>query len=85
MHAASREGEDCSSSSEIGTGGEREMIFWCVSLERSDLSYIGTREGGERAAPGAEGNEGDETNRQQPKGAAFAFNLHYSKNFPSPK
>ena len=53
--------------------------------ERSDLPFIGAREGGERAAPGAEGTEGDETNRQQPKGAAFAFNLHYSKNFPSPE
>jgi hypothetical protein len=23
-------------------GGMRKMIFWCVSLERSDLSFIGT-------------------------------------------
>ena len=53
--------------------------------ERSDLPFIGAREGGERAAPGAEGTEGDKTNRQQPKGAAFAFNLHYSKNFPAPE
>ena len=53
--------------------------------ERSDLPFIGAREGGERVAPRAEGTEGDETNRQQPKGAAFAFNLHCSKNFPSPE
>ena len=41
------------------------------------------------AAPEAEGNAGDETNGQQPKGAAFVFNIHYSKNldigsFPQP-
>ena len=31
------------------------------------------------ATPGVEGNAGDKTNRQQPKGAAFVFNVHYSK------
>ena len=31
VHAASRDEED-SSSSEIGTGGERKEKFWCVSL-----------------------------------------------------
>src|SRR3954465_11580101 len=36
------------------------------------------------AAPGAEGIEGDETKRQQPKGAAFVFNIHYSKTFQLP-
>ena len=25
--------------------GERKRSFWCVSLERSDLSYVGTGEG----------------------------------------
>ena len=49
--------------------------------ERSDLSFIGAREGGERAVPGAEGNEGDETNRQKMKGAAFVFSIHYNKIF----
>ena len=63
----------------------REGVVLVRLAERSDLPFIGAREGGERAAPGAEGTEGDETNRQQPKGAAFAFNLHYSKNFPSPE
>ena len=28
--------------------GERKRSFWCVSLERSDLSYIGTRDGCEQ-------------------------------------
>jgi hypothetical protein len=32
---------------------------------------------------GGEAKEGDETNRQQPKGAAFVFNLHYRKRFSS--
>ena len=31
VHAASRDEED-SSSSEIGTGGERKKKFWCASL-----------------------------------------------------
>ena len=73
VHAASRDGEERSSSAVLGTlWREEKELLVCLS-------------GGERAAPGAEGTEGDETNRQQPKGAAFAFNLHYSKNFPSPE
>ena len=52
--------------------------------ERSDLPFIGAREGGERVASRAEGTEGDETNRQQPRGAAFVFNIHYSKTFQLP-
>ena len=35
------------------------------SLKRSNLSFIGAREGGERPTTGAEESEGDETNRQQ--------------------
>ena len=47
--------------------GERKRSFCCVSLERSDLSYIGTGEGREEAAAGGEATKGDEANRQRPK------------------
>ena len=85
VHAASRDGEDRSSSAVLRNRWREEEVVLVRLAERSDLPFIGAREGGERAAPGAEGTEGDETNRQQPKGAAFAINLHYSKNFPSPE
>ena len=51
--------------------------------ERSDLPFIGAREGGERLRRELKGTR--EMNRQQPKGAAFVFNIHYSKNFPAPE
>ena len=84
VHAGSRDGEDRRSSAVLRNRWREEEVVLVRLAERSDRPFIGAREGGERAAPGAEGTEGDETNRQQPKGATFAFNLHYSKNFPSP-
>ena len=54
-----------------GAGGERKKEFWCVSFERSDLSYIGTGEGSEQAATGGEGTEGEEVNRQHVKRCAI--------------
>ena len=68
-----------------GTLWREERKILVRLAERSDLPFIGAREGGERAAPGVEGNEGDETNMQQPRGAAFVFNIHYSKNFSAPE
>ena len=85
VHAASRDGEDRSSIAVLRNRWREEEVVLVRLSERSDLPFIGAREGGERAAPGAEGNEGDETNRQQPKGAAFVFNIHYSKNFSAPE
>ena len=85
MHAASRDGEDRSSSAVLRNLWREEEEILVRLSERSDLPFIGAREGGERAAPGDERNEGDETNRQQPKGAAFVFNVHYSKNFSAPE
>ena len=32
VHAARRDGEERSNSTEIGTGGERKEKFWCISL-----------------------------------------------------
>lgn len=60
-------GKIVAAASRCELGGEREMVFRCVSLERSDLSFIGTREEGERAATGGEAKEGDEANSLQPK------------------
>ena len=56
-------------------------MFWCISLERSDLSFIGTGEGDKQTVMGGEAKEGDKTNMQQPKGATFVFNVYYRKNF----
>ena len=84
VHAASQDGEDRSSSAVLRILWREEEEVLVRLSERSDLPFIGAREGGERAAPGAEGTEGDETNRQQPKGAEFAFNLHYSETFHLP-
>ena len=47
--------------------GERKRSFCCVSLERSDLSYIGTGEGREEAAAGGEATKEDEANMQRLK------------------
>ena len=85
VHAASRDGEDRSSSAVLRNRWREEEVVLVRLSERSDLPFIGAREGGERAAPGVEGNEGDETNMQQPRGAAFVFNIHYSKNFSAPE
>ena len=63
---------------------EEEDLLMCLSGEERPPFYRRKRRRRE-AAPGAEGNAGDETNRQQPKGAAFVFNIHYSKNFPAPE
>ena len=83
VHAASRDEEDSSSAVLRNRWREEEVVLVRLA-ERSDLPFIGAREGGERAAPGTEGNEGDKTNRQQPKGVAFVFNVHYSKTFQLP-
>ena len=85
VHAASRDEEDRSSSAVLRNRWREEEVVLVRLAERSDLPFIGAREGGERAAPGAKGNEGDEMNRQQPKGAAFVFNVHYNKNFTAPE
>ena len=69
VHAASRDEED-SSSAEIGTGGEEEIL---VRLSgRSDLPFIGAREGGERATTGGE------TKRQRRSEQPAAEGLHRS-------
>ena len=57
--------------------GERKMSFWCATLERSDLSYIGTGEGSEQAATGGEAIEGDEASAE--KREPFGFSVHYRK------
>ena len=46
----------------------REYCVVLVYLSgRSDLPFIGTRDGREQAATGGEATEGDEANRQRPK------------------
>lgn len=48
VHAASRDGEEPYNSA-VRWNSVAEEALCCVSLERSDLSFIGTGEGGERA------------------------------------
>ena len=48
---------------------EEEVVLVHLS-ERSDLPFIGAKEGGEQAAAGGEAMEGDETNRQHAKRCA---------------
>ena len=67
VHAASRDGEDRSSSAVLRNLWRQEEEILVRLSERSDLPFIGAREGGERAATEAEGTEEDETNRQQPE------------------
>ena len=57
VHAARGDGEDLKIAQ--CSGRCRRCVYWCVSLERSDLSFIGTGDGDEQAA------KGDETNRQR--------------------
>ena len=64
--------------------GERKRSFWCVSLERSDLSYIGTGEGREQAAARGEATKGDEANRQRPKSLAVQIQCPLQKNVSTP-
>ena len=53
--------------------------------ERSDLPFIGAREGGERAATGGEKREGDEANRRQPKRRAVRIQCPLQKMFQLPR
>ena len=62
VHAASRDGEDRRSNAVLRNRWREEEVVLVRLSERSDLPFIGAREGGERAA-----TEG-ETNSQQPKG-----------------
>ena len=62
VHAASRDEED-SSSSEMEPMAREGVVLVRLS-ERSDLPFIGAREGGERLHRELKGNEVDETNRQ---------------------
>ena len=75
VHAARRDGEELVAVQRSELCGERKRSFYCVSLERSDLSYIGTGEGREQAATGGEATEGDEVNRQHAK--RCAVRIHY--------
>ena len=65
VHAASRDEEDSSSSEKEPMA--RDGVVLVRLSERSDLPFIGAREGGEQAAAGGEATKGDEANRQRPK------------------
>ena len=64
---------------------ERKRSFCCVSLERSDLSYIGRGEEREEAAVGGETTKGDEENRQRPKRRAVRIQCPLQKMFQLPR
>ena len=63
VHAASRDEEEHSSSAMLKNLWREEEEILVRLSERSDLPFIGAREGGEQAAAGGEAMEGDETNR----------------------
>ena len=65
--------------------GERKRSFCCVSLERSDLSYIGTGEGREEAMAGGEATKADEVNRHRPKRRAVRIQCPLQKTFQLPR
>ena len=54
VHAASRDGEDRSNSAVLRNRWREEEVVLVPLSERSDLPFIGAREGGERAATGGE-------------------------------
>ena len=74
VHAANRDEED-NSSSEMEPMAREGVVLVRLS-ERSDLPFIGAREGGEQAAAGGEAMEGDETNRQHAKRCAPFVRIH---------
>ena len=64
--------------------GERKRSFCCISLERSDLSYIGTEERHEQAAMGGEATKGDEVNKQHAKRCAVRIQSPLQQNVLAP-
>uniref|UniRef100_R7W1Q6 Speckle-type POZ protein-like protein n=2 Tax=Aegilops tauschii TaxID=37682 RepID=R7W1Q6_AEGTA len=79
VHAASRDGEDRSSSAELRNLWREEEEVLVHLTERSDLPFIGAREGGERAATIGE------MKRQQPKGCTVRIRTPLSqKSFQLP-
>ena len=69
-------GKNLAATQSLELGGMRKVMFSCVSLERSNRSFIGTRKGSEHAAARGEEKEGDRMNKQLLKSVVFVFNLH---------
>ena len=85
VHAASRDGEDRSSSAVLRNLWREEEEVLVRLSERSDLSYIGTGEEREEAAAGGEATKEDEANRQRPKRRAVRIQCPLQKTFQLPR
>ena len=76
VHAASRDGEDRSSSAVLRNRWREEEVVLVRLAERSDLPFIGAREGGERAA--TQGATRGGRRRRSARGCSSCSHAHTS-------
>ena len=80
VHAASRDGEDRSSGAVLRNLWREEEEVLVRLSERSDLPFIGAREGGERPSRELKGTTEMKRTCFSRRGTTFGFSVHLQKN-----
>ena len=75
VHAASRDGEDHSSSAVLRNRWREEEVVLVRLSERNDLPFIGAREGGERLCRELKGTRETKRIDSSRRGAPFGFSV----------
>ena len=84
VHAASRDEEECSSSAVLRNLWREEEEILVRLSERSDLPFIGAREGGERLRRELKGMRETKRTGSSRRDAPFGISVHYRKMFQLP-
>ena len=84
MHAASRDEEERNSSAVLRNLWREEEEILVRLSERSDLPFIGAREGGERLRRELKGTRETKRTGNSRRGAPFGFSVRYRKMFQLP-
>ena len=79
VHAASRDGEDRSSSAVLRNRWREEEVVLVRLSERSDLPFIGEGEGGESLHRELKGTQETKRTGSSRRGAPFEFSVRYRK------
>ena len=79
VHAASRDGEDRSSSAVLRNRWREEEVVLVPLSERSDLPFIGAREGGERLGRELKGTRETKRTGSSRRGAPYRKNVSASE------
>ena len=80
VHAASRDEEERNSSAVLMNLWREEEEILARLSERSDLPFIGAREGGERLRWELKGTRETKQTDNNQRGASFRFSVQYRKN-----